>query len=355
MAHWSASPTFAQRVLVAASIVALVAIVVVLLASLAEVMMLVFAGALLAVFLDGLASALSRHTPLPRGVSLALVCLALLALAGGFGWFVGPQLVAQLGALGERLPVAVSSVLGWLEQHDWADPIVARLRSPGELVSSFAREDVVGQVTGAFSSLFGVLAGALLVGFIGLYLAVNPGLYVDNALKLVPSRRRPRAGDVVQQLGRALRLWLVARLASMVVIGALTAIGLQILGVPLALALGVIAGLLSFIPYIGPILAFAPAGLIALSESPTTLLYALILYAVAQLLESYLITPIIERRVVQLPPALVITVQVIMGVLLGLLGMFLATPVAVIAIVLVQMLYVEDVLHDDVQVLGDDG
>jgi len=352
----SSSPSFARRVLTAAVIVAFVVIVFLLLGSLADVMMLVFAGVMLAVFLDGLTGVVQQHAHLPRGLSLALVCVSLLAVLGGFIWLAGPAIGEQFGQIGERIPMAVSRLRSWLAEYEWARPMLAKLESPGQVMSSISPSaDVVGRVTGVFSTAFGALANVLIVLFIGLYLAINPRLYVDNLIRLAPPPRRQRLHEVAQQLGRALRLWLIGRVTSMSAIGVLTAIGLMIAGVPLALVLGVIAATLSFIPYIGPILAFVPAGLIALSESPTALVYTLIVFLIAQLAESYLLTPIIERRVVSMPPALLIASQMIMGAFVGLLGVLLATPLTVSLIVIIQMLYIEDVLGDHVQLIGDRG
>lgn len=322
----------------------------------AQVMLLLFAGILLALFLDGLARYLSAHTPLGRGLALAVVCVALVGLLVLFGWIAGPNIVEQIAQLGERIPVALARVRVWLGQYSWGQAVLERLSTPGEWLSSIPiTGSTVGQITGAFSAAVTGVVNTLIVLFLGIYIAVDPWLYIDALVKLARPERRERTREVLQQLGRALRLWLIGRIASMTVIGVLTAVGLLIAGVPLALTLGLIVGLLSFIPYIGPILAVIPAALIALSESPTTMIYALIVYGVVQLLESYLITPIIERQVVSMPPALLIFAQLLLGVLVGLLGILLATPLTVAIIVLVQMLYLEDELGDEVTVIGGPG
>ena len=139
----------------------------------------------------------------------------------------------------------------------------------------------------------------------------------------------------------------------MVVVGGLTALGLWIVGAPLPLALGLIAGLLSFIPLLGPVFGAVPAILVALVESPTLALYVVVVFVVVQVLETYIVTPLIQQRAVSIPPALLLTAQVLLSVLFGVMGMLLATPIAVVAIVLVQMVYIQDVLGDRTTVLGE--
>jgi len=191
------------------------------------------------------------------------------------------------------------------------------------------------------------------VVIIGLYLAVRPLTYTEGVARLVPSEQRQRAGQVLAAMGHALRWWMVGRGASMLVVGILTALGLLLAGVPLFLSLGVIAGLFSFVPYIGPIAGAVPALLVAFTVSPVKALYVVLIFAGVQLLESNLITPLIQEQTVSIPPALLITAQVVAGVLAGILGVLLATPLAVTLTVAVQMLYVEDVLDEPVEVLGE--
>jgi predicted PurR-regulated permease PerM len=135
----------------------------------------------------------------------------------------------------------------------------------------------------------------------------------------------------------------------MVLVGILSATGLALLGVPLALILGIIAGLLDFIPYLGPLMAGVPAVLIAFSDSPTQALYVVVLFGLIQLFEGYLMEPLIENKTVCLPPALTIVMQVLFGTLFGLAGVALATPMTAVLAVVVTMLYVQDVLGDRVK------
>jgi predicted PurR-regulated permease PerM len=192
----------------------------------------------------------------------------------------------------------------------------------------------------------GGLTNLLIVLIVGLYLAVEPGVYLRGFLRLVPPRRRPRTREILLAVAHALRQWLLGQLLAMAVIGLASGLGLWLLGVPYAAVLGLVAALFAFVPNIGPILGLIPALLVAAGVSAWHPAYVLALYAAIQTLESYLLTPVIQRRAVDLPPGLLIVVQVAMGLAAGVLGLLLATPLAAAAMVVVRMAYVEDVLGD---------
>lgn len=342
-------PEYLRRVLIAVGLAFAAVVLYKVLRVATAVLLVLFAGVLLAVFLHGLARWLSSHTPLPRKGALAVVVLLLTALAVGAVWFLGPRVAGQIDALSEQVPQTLGRVEAWLGQFGWGTELAEQFPdSPGEMLPE--SRSVFGTITTAFSTLLGALANVLIILFIGLYLAVTPSLYVDGVVRLVPPPKRPRAYEVFAALGRALRYWLLGRIASMFVVGALTALGLVLFGVPLALTLGLIAALFSFIPYIGPAIALLPALAVALPEGQVVVVLAI--YGAVQLLESYLVTPLIQERAVSMPPALLITAQILLGVLAGAFGVAVATPLAVVAVILVQMLYVEDVLGDEVDVMG---
>lgn len=144
----------------------------------------------------------------------------------------------------------------------------------------------------------------------------------------------------------ALGRWLLGRFGLMVINGALTTAALWLLGVPLAPTLGLIAGVLNFIPNFGPFIAAVPAVLIALVQSPQTALYTMIVYVVVQMADAYLLTPLVDRKSVELPPVLTIAAQLLLGVMFGFVGLLLASPLTAATLILVKMLYVEDMLGD---------
>lgn len=318
----------------------------------AQILLLLFAAILLAILMASLTDALARRTPLSRSWSAAVVWLALLALVVAVFAFGGPRITEQLSTLSERITDAVSSIRDYLEQRQWGEWVLKEIRRAG---TQQGGSGMMARAAGFFSTALSWVGNIAVVLVLALYLSLSPSLYVDNLLRLVPRSRRKRCSTVLEQIAHSLRWWLVGRLSTMAILGVLTTIGLAAAGVSLALILGLLAAITAFVPYVGPIIWLIPASLVAWSEGPTKVLWVLIIYTVVQTLESYFITPIIQQRAVSLPPALLLAVQLFMGVLFGVLGLLVATPLGVAVIVLVQLLYVEDVLGEEVRLLGPAG
>ena len=340
---------FTQRVLITVTIVGVLLMVGLIVRDSTWIFLLIFAGLLLAVFLDGVASWLSKRLPFSRGWGLALVSILIPAILTGIGFMAGPSIAEQMDQLSQRIPQAFSGIKQALGQYSWGQTLLSQIPPPKQILSRF---NLSSQLTSLFSTTFGALTNTLIAIILGLYLAVQPALYINGLVQLFPKKKHPHAREVLHSVGRALRWWLTGRLASMTVVGILTGLGLFILGVPLALILGFIAALLSFIPNVGPLLSVIPAVLVGLSDGPMTALYIVLLYTGVQTVESYLITPIIQEQAVSLPPALLLSIQILMGYLVGILGLLMATPLLVVIMVLVQKLYVQDILNESVPELG---
>jgi predicted PurR-regulated permease PerM len=316
-----------------------------------NVLLIIFAGILFAVLLHGASNRLAKWLPLPHGASLALVLLLMVIILGSAGYFLAPRVAEQIDPLINTLPASLQRLRSYLEQYAWIDRILQTVPPAQEMLSNMS--GVLMQARVFFSGVLGVIANFVIILFVGIYLAAQPHVYINGFLKIVPKRSRPHGQAVFQELGITLELWLFGKLLSMLVVGVASAIGLMLLGVPLAITLGVIAGLLDFIPYLGPILAGVPAILMAFSESPTTALYVFFLFVAIQSGESYLLQPLVERQTVSLPPALTITMQMLFAVPFGLLGVALASPLTAVLFVLIAMLYVRDVLDDPVETPGE--
>jgi predicted PurR-regulated permease PerM len=308
----------------------------------ADVLLLVFASILLAVFLRGCSKRLSDMLNLPVGLSLLLVVTALFLILALLGNLLAPRLIAQGWQLYEAVPVSLERVYLYLLRYDWFLNLVQMLPPLRDMVPELSK--LLTQAQAVFSGVLNLTTQLALVLFLGLYLAAQPGVYLRGLLTLFPDHKKPRMQAVLDELEHTLTMWLLGKLVGMVIIGTATGMALGMIGVPLAGALGLITGVLNFIPYLGPLLGAIPTLLIAFSTEPMLALYAMLFYVGLQLAESYILTPFVDRRTVSLPPALTITVQVMMGIFFGLLGVMLATPLAAVAYVLINMLYVEDVL-----------
>lgn len=196
-----------------------------------------------------------------------------------------------------------------------------------------------------FSTGFGMLTSMAVVFFVGLFLAVNPQLYFHGVVQLFPYAARPKAEDVMQKMGARLFSWLGGRLLTMLITGAGTGIGLWLLGVPMAGTVGVVTALLTFVPNIGAVLALLLAMMLALSQGPATLVWVVALYCVLQLVESNILTPLIQQQKTSIPPALLISFQLLVGVLTGFLGLMVATPLLAASMVLIQEVWVKQVIE----------
>lgn len=333
-----------STVVLAAAIVVFVLVV----WQLARVFLVVFAAILFAILLDGIARFIERFSPIGHRIALALGILLVIGVIAAPILLAGDQITDQITKLANRLPEAIDEIENTLRQSLLGR---ALLSAPSELADGSGA--MFGHITGFFSTGLTLIADVLIILIVGIYVAINPQLYVRGLTLLVPPKARPRATEAVDAVGHALGWWLIGQFASMAIIGVLTGVGLWMIGMPLALVLGLIAGIFSFIPMIGPILAAIPGLLIALMEDPILFAYAALVYWIAQTIEGNLVTPLIQKRTVALAPAVLIMAQLLMGVLFGFYGVVLATPMVVAIIVLVQMLYVQDLLNTEVTVLGE--
>jgi predicted PurR-regulated permease PerM len=338
--------TYIQKVLIAVVLLFLAYLLYQLIFTVFDVLLLIFAAVLLAVFLSGLANLLNRYTRLSETMSVLVVSLLLLAILGGGIALLAPSVAEQVRHLQDELPRSAKQASDYISQFGLGRVLINQLPSYGEVLEKIELSTILTRVGGYFSSTVGALGNFFITILLAIYLATEPKFYAVGLTKLFPPRIRPRVDEILRVIGETLSWWLIGKVASMIFIGVLTWIGLSILGVPLALTLGLIAGLLSFIPNFGPILSALPALLLAFIESPIKAVYVLGLFIIIQIIESNIVTPIIERQTVELPPALTIIFQLILSVLIGGLGLILATPLLAVLMVLVQTIYIEDILGD---------
>ena len=316
------SNIFTRKILTAVGIILAVLLIVLLLYYAIDIFMLAFAAILLAVFLRGLADLINEYLHISEGKAVLVVSLVLLIILAGSIALLAPSVADQFQHLREELPRSAENAGEYISQYGWGRAIIDQMPSAEGIKSKVGTISLLSSVGGFFSTTAGMIANFFIAILLAIYLAAEPKIYINGFSKLFPIESRPRVFQVVSEIGETLRWWLIGKFGSMLVIGVLTWIGLYFLGVPLALTLGLIAGLLSFIPNFGPILSAIPALLFAFIESPITAVYVGGLYVGVQLIESNLVTPWIERQTVELPPALTIIFQLILGVLIGGLDSF---------------------------------
>ncbi|MCC5883277.1 MAG: AI-2E family transporter [Halomonas sp.] len=339
---------FTRRVLIILGLASLVVIMLFFASQLIDVLLLVFASVLVAVAIDGAVRLCQRYLPLGRQWALALAMTLISLILLVLGALIGPRLGEQLPQLIAELPEAFMQLLSNFRELPGIEAAMAEVEEPAVLLG----EPVIDYFTNFFSTTFGAIASFFLILLIGFYLVLSPAKYIGNMVLLCPPAKRERVAQVLCMQGRALRLWLLSRLVSMVFVGVSVALGLAFLGVPMAGALGLVAGVFTFIPYLGPIIGAIPTLLIAFLESPQLALYALILYFVVETLESNLVMPLAAKGLVRLPPAYTVIVQLAGAAVAGVAGVILSTPIAVVAVVTLQALYINDVLGDEIEVLG---
>ncbi|ONG56134.1 AI-2E family transporter [Pseudoroseomonas deserti] len=306
-----------------------------------EVPLLVFAATLLGVFLFSGSMLLRRVLPVSNGAGVGLFILALLLLSAAMGMLAARPIADQLNELWQQVPAAAASLSEQLSRYRWGQELLSRLQSGNISLPA-------GGGTTAFTALnstLGALANLVLVVFLGLYFALDPTLYRRGIEALLAPSLRPRARAIAEEAAATLRGWLGAQLICMAVVGSLTGLGLWLVGVPLAPVLGLIAALLAFIPTVGPVLSAVPGVLLGLAQGPQEALAVVGVYLAVQSVESYLVTPYVQRRNVDLPEAVTIVALLAFGLVYGFLGMLLATPMAAVLLMLVKRIYVEGYLE----------
>lgn len=276
-----------------------------------------------------------------RGFGAPIVLLAGLGILFAIGAVIGPSIRDQTGELGRELPRALQSI----QQRIGIDNAQAATSILGSELRSATKF-----LFPVVSSVLGAIGGFVIVVFIAMYIAAEPGLYREGVLHLVPHAKRDRAREVLATLRDTLRQWLIARLMAMVLIGIITGSALAAMGVKAAAALGLLAGILEFIPFFGPVISAIPAIVIAFVDSPDKALWVAALYVAMQQLEGNVITPLLLERRLDIPPVLTVVAVASLGMVFGVLGMLIAEPLLAAILVTTKMLYVEGVVGDDVNI-----
>ena len=336
---------FIRRVLI---VIALVAVVY-LLWQLRHLVLMLFGAVVVASVFRALGDSIRDRAHVPDGVAVALSVLLILGSITTLAVLFGGQVAAQVQTLTEALPNAWRSFEARLVDMGFGEPLAAVIES--------TRPGGRGTVSGIGRIIMSVgngIADTLVVIFGGIFLAAQPNFYRIGAIKLVPRAKRALVNEAMEDSERALRLWLRGQLFAMIVVGLLIGFGLWLLGVPSALALGLLAFLLEFIPFAGPILAALPAVLLALVVGPDLALWTIALYVAVQQFEGYVLQPLVQQYAVDLPAVVLLFSLLGFGMLFGMLGIILAAPLTVVSYVLVKRLYVQEALGTQTPIPGED-
>jgi predicted PurR-regulated permease PerM len=317
---------------------------------------------------------------IPRGIGAPLIVVAFLGLLIGFGAAVAPTLRVQGVELRRKLPEAIDRLDRWIETKQngplaiaikgnptidsvapTAAPVTPDTSHVGVAPTAGATADstqTLRQRIGVqlnhmtkylfpvLSSTIEVVAGLLIIIFMSIYIAIDPGLYHRGLMGLFPHRHRKRVGEVLTAIAAVLRRWLVTQLIAMLVMGMVTTSLLLILHVKAAFALGVLSGLLEFVPTVGALISSTPAIAMGFLDSPQKAVYVTLAYIAIHFLESHTLIPLLMKGRVNLPPALTIITQALMALLFGFLGLMCAVPLLAAGNVAVKLLYVEGVIGD---------
>ena len=367
-----------------------------------SVFLIGFFGVLLGITLSAGVDRLERWR-IPRALGAVLILLLLFGAVTGLGFLAAPQISRQVGELRQQVPQAIDRMEQWIQQRGGGVARIIQAASdtpgqggaggsgadtagadtaggtpkPGGATSDTAgggspgeqggggqvdlRKSLTQQLAGVgqhffsvFSSTVAVLGALIILLFVAIFVATDPGLYHRGLMHLFPHAARRRAGEVLSATATTLRRWLLMQLVAMLAIGSVTTVILLLLDVKAAVALGLIAGLLEFIPYVGPILSAVPAIAMALVDGPEKALWVVVAYIAIQQLEGVVLQPLLMKEGLELPPVMTILGQALFSLVFGFLGLLLAVPLLASVMVPVKLLYVRDVVGDEVTVPGDE-
>lgn len=332
---WDKEYSFVQKVWIVGLIFSLIATVLLIFEATFDIVILVLAGALIACYFRGLSGLIHRKTKWNKKITLSISIVATFLIIFGVIYFIGSTVSTETTQIKKEFPEMVDNLESHLKNNVVGQEILHQadqIKSSekfGEFASRF------------FMTTFSGIANIYVVLILGIFFTLAPGIYVHGVVQLVPPRNREKAEKLLDHLGSGLEKWLFGKFIAMLAVFVLTAIGLIILDIPMWLTLAILAGLLNFIPNFGPLAAMIPAILIALTISPNMALIVACLYLGIQLLESSLITPQAQQKLINIPPALIISAQIFVGALTGIWGVIFATPLVLIIMILVQDLYIK--------------
>jgi predicted PurR-regulated permease PerM len=309
-----------------------------------DVILITMGALLISELLNICATPLRHWFKLPDSVSLSLSGLMILAVLGGAAYLFGTHMAAELQDVIQRAASGQNSIVNAIQGSQFGKLISSHIQSNGDLFRT---------IPYVFTVSAGFFAGILVTAVVGVFFAVQPSLYKVGLVQLFPRQMQKDAEETIEDVAAALRLWIMGQLMQMVVIGLLSTFAVWIIGLPSALALGIIAGVAEFIPYLGPIIAAIPAVLVAATQSFDAVIWTAIAYFAIHQAEGNLVMPFIQRHMIYIPPAVILLAIAAIGSLFGPMAITLASPIAVVLVVLIKKLYVRDTLGGSTQLPGE--
>jgi predicted PurR-regulated permease PerM len=339
----------------------------------AATLFLIFAGMLLGVALNAMTNMLGRVVRLPHSLRLAIVCLVLAGLLSGAGFLGGATIAQQATVLSDTIKSQLVGVKAFLERNgidtsyfDLGNPAATpagsatsatpgtattpatapthNLPSAGALASSGGA--IVSQTLKLLLGTVSAVGNFFIVLFLGLTFAAQPSVYRTGLLYMAPAQHRARATIIVDRISETLERWLIAQILTMAAVFVVTWIGLALIGIQSSFILGIQAGLLAFIPTVGAIIAGLIVVLASLASGWVAAASAFVLFLGVHALESYILTPIIQRQALDIPPATLFGFQILLGVVFGIWGISLALPLMAIVKVLIDHFKTDDAAAD---------
>jgi predicted PurR-regulated permease PerM len=328
--------TYIQKVWHTVAIVALLVVVILIARVAFNVLLMILCGVLISVYFHGLGDLIERHTHFSRRWAMIISVGGSFAILGILLWFMGTTIQNQVSQLSNTLPSTINTARAKMAETPLGHKVL-------DYFSGDNSQRLMTTAQSFFSTSFGVLGNIYIIFLLGIFFTASPSLYKDGIIMLIPEDKKFMGRYIMNRISLSLKGWLKGMMLSIVLITIMLTIGLSIIGIPVALVLALIAGMLKIIPNFGSLGAMIPGVLLALTMGTNTAIIVALLYIVSQTIVSNIVTPLIQKKMINLPPALTIISQIIMGTLSGALGIIMAVPLLAILFVLVDELYVKKI------------
>jgi predicted PurR-regulated permease PerM len=328
--------SYIQKVWYTVAIVALLVGIILIARVAFNVLLMALAGSLIAVYFHGLSDLIERKTRMNHKFAMTISVVVSILILGVLLWFMGTKISTQIAELSNSLPHTVSTVKAKLAETPLGQKVLLSFSGDNS-------NKLYSTVQTFFSTSFGALGDMYIILFLGIFFTVSPSLYKNGILLLVPKDRKELGQRVMDRISSSLRGWLKGMMLSIVLVTILITIGLSIMNIPVAMILGLITGILELLANIGSIIAMIPGVLLGFTISTNTGIIVALIYIVSQTIVGNIVTPLIQKKIINLPPALTLISQLIMGAVSGALGIIMAIPLLAIVIILVDELYVKKI------------